>query len=150
MSLYKKEVGLDTHARKNRSGDIMQNYLAKIFKENNLNFIPEIYSDQIDGFGNLFGTDIKRFDFVIFGKNKTYLLEVNFYSVQGSKPNEVDRAYIHLADKLSKSSKFDFIWITDGDGQKSSKNKLEEAYKSVEIYNLSNLQNFINKVKNDR
>ena len=94
-----------------------------------------------------FGNDIKKFDFVIFG-NKTYFIECNFYVSGGSKLNEVSRAYQKLALKFNKLNNKDFIWITDGCGWFNAKNKLHEAYKNVEIYNLNNVNNLIQKMKN--
>ena len=40
------ETGLDTNARKNRSGHIMENTVANIFKENNIAFRQEVYSSE--------------------------------------------------------------------------------------------------------
>lgn len=96
-----------------------------------------------------FGDDIKKFDFVLYTKNKTYFIECNFYSSAGSKLNEVARAYQDLAPKFDIFKNYDFVWITDGQGWLEAKKKLVEAYKKVEIYNLSNINNFIQKALND-
>lgn len=141
------EVGLDSHSRKNRGGDLMENYLTNLFKSNELNFKKQVKTDDIKKVQEILGADIKVFDFVIYTKNKTFLVEANFYNTQGSKPNETNRAYMLLADKFKDNKDFSFIWITDGKGWFSSKNKLEEAYKKVEMYNLTNLNEFIEKVK---
>jgi type II restriction enzyme len=94
------ETGLDTNARKNRSGHVMENTVAKIFKENNIKFRQEVYSSEFPELSVL-GTDEKRFDFYIKTTNKKYLIEVNFYSGGGSKLNEVARAYTELAPKVN-------------------------------------------------
>ena len=86
------ETGLDTNARKNRSGDIMGNKVAEIFQEKGIDFRREVYSTEFEEMKCL-GEDRKRFDFVIETEAKTYLIEVNFYSGGGSKLNEVARAY---------------------------------------------------------
>ena len=91
---------------------------------------------------------MKIFDFVTRAQNITYLIEANFYSGGGSKLNEVSRAYIEIAKKISHLSEYKFIWITDGWGWHDARNKLQEAYKSVRIYNLANLHLFINELKN--
>lgn len=91
---------------------------------------------------------MKRFDFVVWRQNVTYLIEANFYSGGGSKLNEVARVYIEIAKKISCLPKYKFIWITDGWGWHDSRNKLQEAYKSVRIYNLANLYLFMNELKN--
>ncbi|TKX30137.1 restriction endonuclease [Campylobacter sp. MIT 12-5580] len=144
------EVGLDSNARKNRSGSTMENLIAQIFKKASLEFKEQVYITDFTDLHKAFGEDIKKFDFVVFGKEKTYFIECNFYSSGGSKLNETSRAYQDLAPKFDIFENYEFIWITDGQGWLQAKNKLEEAYKSVELYNLSNIQDFISKVKNDK
>ena len=38
------EAGLDTHARKNRSGDVMEDIVESIFKDNCVSYKKEVYS----------------------------------------------------------------------------------------------------------
>lgn len=141
------ETGLDTNARKNRSGHIMENTVAKILQENKIKFRQEVYSSEFPELSVL-GTDEKRFDFYIETSTKKYLIEVNFYSGGGSKLNEVARAYTELAPKVNSVDGFEFVWITDGVGWKSARNKLEEAYHTIpSVYNLTNISSFINSVK---
>ncbi len=139
------EVGLDTNARKNRSGKNFANLISERFRSENISFQAEVSSSNSRL--NL-GSDVKRFDFVIQRQNITYLIEANFYSSGGSKLNEVARAYIEIAKRISPLSEYKFIWITDGWGWHDARNKLQEAYKSVRIYNLANLHLFINELKN--
>jgi DpnII restriction endonuclease. len=141
------ETGLDTNARKNRSGHIMENAVAKILKENGIKFRQEVYSSEFPELSVL-GTDEKRFDFFVKTSKKKYLIEVNFYSGGGSKLNEVARAYTELAPKVNSVDGFEFVWITDGVGWRSARNKLEEAYNTIpSVYNLTNVAEFIEKVK---
>lgn len=141
------ETGLDTNARKNRSGHIMENTVAKILQENKIKFRQEVYSSEFPELSVL-GTDEKRFDFYIETSSKKYLIEVNFYSGGGSKLNEVARAYTELAPKVNSVHGFEFVWITDGVGWKSARNKLEEAYHTIpSVYNLTNISSFINSIK---
>ncbi len=138
------ETGLDSNARKNRSGHIMENAVAQIFSKHNIKFRQEVYSKEWAEITNVLGDDEKRFDFVIETKTKTYLIEVNFYSGGGSKLNEVARSYSELAPKINSVDGFEFVWITDGIGWKSAKNKLQEAYGIIpKVYNLTTLHNFI-------
>lgn len=142
------ETGLDTNARKNRSGHIMENTVAQIFKDNNIKYRQEIYSSEWQAITDVLGDDEKRFDFVIEKPNKTYLIEVNFYSGGGSKLNEVARSYSDIAPKINSVKGFEFVWITDGIGWKSAKNKLQEAYSIIpKVYNLTNVNEFINELK---
>ncbi|MGL2597321.1 type II restriction endonuclease [Helicobacter pylori] len=140
------EVGLDSNARKNRSGKAMENHLSGLFVQAQLNFKEQVDIREFEDLHQAFGNDIKKFDFVIFGKNKTYFIEANFYTIGGSKLNEVARSYQDLALKFEAFLNYEFIWITDGIGWLDAKSKLQEAYKSVEIYNLSYVNDFISKV----
>lgn len=141
------ETGLDTNARKNRSGDIMGNRVADLFQENGVEFRREVYSTEFEEMRCL-GEDRKRFDFVIEATDKTYLIEVNFYSGGGSKLNEVARAYSELAPKINQFDNYEFVWITDGVGWKSARNKLEEAYYAISsVYNLATIKDFIQSIK---
>ena len=144
------ETGLDTNARKNRSGHIMENTVAKIFKEYGITFQQEVYSSVFPELSVL-GTDEKRFDFFIETSSKRYLMEVNFYSGGGSKLNEVARAYTDLAPKVNSVNGFEFVWITDGIGWKSARNKLEKAYNTIpSVYNLTNISDFLELIKDDQ
>ena len=141
------EVGLDTNARKNRGGDNMANAVAMKFCAANLLFETEVYSSNFPDLKSL-GADLKRFDFVIKTKKKTYLIETNFYNGGGSKLNEVARAYSELAPKINQYAQYEFVWITDGQGWFSAKNKLQEAYLVIpSVYNLANICEFIGKIK---
>lgn len=141
------ETGLDTNARKNRSGHIMENTVAKIFSDASISFRQEVYSSEFPELSVL-GTDEKRFDFFIETTSKKYLIEVNFYSGGGSKLNEVARSYTELAPKINSVEGYEFVWITDGIGWKSARNKLEEAYNTIpSVYNLTNISSFIESLK---
>lgn len=141
------ETGLDTNARKNRSGHIMENTVAKLFSDASISFRQEVYSSEFPELSVL-GTDEKRFDFFIETTSKNYLIEVNFYSGGGSKLNEVARSYTELAPKINSVEGYEFVWITDGIGWKSARNKLEEAYNTIpSVYNLTNISSFIESLK---
>ena len=142
------ETGLDSNARKNRSGHVMEGMVASILKKNGIKFRQEVYSTEWSNLQRVLGDDEKRFDFVIQTPKKTYLIEVNFYSGGGSKLNEVARSYSDIAPKINSVPGFEFVWITDGIGWKSAKNKLQEAYSLIpSIYNLTSIKDFIQEVK---
>ena len=144
------EIGLDTNARKNRSGHLMEAAVANLFSRNNIAFNIEVYSRQWSAIRQVLGTDDKRFDFVIATPAKTYLIEVNFYSDGGSKPNEVARAYSDIGPKINSVSGFEFVWITDGIGWHKAKNKIQEAYSIIpKVYNLTDVQEFIDIIKSE-
>ena len=142
------ETGLDTNARKNRSGHVMEGMVARVFDKNNIDYRQEVYSSEWPAITKVLGDDEKRFDFVIQTTQKTYLIEVNFYSGGGSKLNEVARSYSDIAPKINSVPGFEFVWITDGIGWKSARNKLQEAYNIIpSIYNLTDITNFISDIK---
>lgn len=142
------ETGLDTNARKNRSGHVMEGMVARIFDDNGISYRQEVYSSEWPEITKVLGDDEKRFDFVVETTDKTYLMEVNFYSSGGSKLNEVARSYSDIAPKINSVPGFEFVWITDGIGWNSAKNKLQEAYSIIpSIYNLTDVTEFINKIK---
>ena len=142
------ETGLDSNARKNRSGHVMENVVAEIFNDNGIPYRTEVYSSEWPAITDALGDDEKRFDFVIETEDKTYLIEVNFYSGGGSKLNEVARSYSDIAPKINAVEGYAFVWITDGIGWSSAKNKLQEAFNIIpNIYNLTNINEFINGIK---
>ena len=143
------ETGLDTNARKHRSGHLMERQVADIFDNAGICYRQEVYSTEYPELAVL-GEDKKRFDFVIETNCNKYLIEVNFYSGGGSKLNEVARAYSELSPKINAVDGFKFVWITDGIGWESAKNKLEEAFYTIpNIYNLTNINEFIEQVKEE-
>lgn len=144
------EAGLDTHARKNRSGDITELLLHRILTANGIEHRREVYSREFPAIKEALGTDEKRFDFVIKTKRCTYLIEVNFYSGGGTKLNEVARSFSGIAPKVNSVEGFEFVWVTDGQGWNSARNKLEEAYNEIDrMYNFESLGNFLEEVKSE-
>ncbi len=142
------ETGLDTNARKNRSGDITETLIANIFTKAGVPFESQVSSKSLLGISDVLGADQKVFDFVIRNNKKTYLIEVNFYSSNGSKLNEVARSYTDIGPKVNSVEGYEFVWITDGIGWKSAKNKLEEAFMTIpKIFNLTTIQDFLSEVK---
>lgn len=141
------ETGLDSNARKNRSGHLMEGTVASAFRASGIKFRQEVYSTEWEELQRVLGDDEKRFDFVIEVPGKKYLIEVNFYSAGGSKLNEVARSYSELAPKINSVQGFEFVWITDGIGWKSARNKLQEAYGIIpRIYNLTSISEFTKEI----
>lgn len=142
------EVGSDTNSRKNRGGTVASKILGDILKKHSVIHDKEvksnIYSDLHDFLNehNLIKkTKAKQFDFVIKAKNKIYLIELNCYNVNGSKPNEVARAYTGLAEKVNQIDKYEFVWVTDGPGWHQSRNALRDAYEAIpHVYNFKTFE----------
>ena len=144
------EAGLDTHARKNRSGDITELLFHRILTANGIEHRIEVYSREFPAIKEALGTDEKRFDFVIETKRCVYLIEVNFYNGGGTKLNEVARSFSGIAPKVNKVDGYEFVWVTDGQGWNSARNKLEEAYNEIDrMYNFESLGSFLEEVKGE-
>ena len=149
------EVGLDSNGRKSRSGDLMENLVESFivkagfvknvnyFKEMRLSDIEKRWDIDLSKISNSGKTE-KRFDFVIKTESMIYGIETNFYSSQGSKPNETARSYKMIALEAKDIEGFKFVWFTDGKGWKPSRNNLEETFDVMEhIYNINDLENGI-------
>lgn len=138
------ETGLDTNARKNRSGSCMERIVAQLFTEKGVSYEEQVSSFTMPEIADVLGVDEKRFDFVIRTAATTYLIEVNFYSGGGSKLNEVARSYTDIAPKINAVEGYEFVWITDGVGWEKAKSKFEEAFYAIpQVYNLTTIHEFI-------
>lgn len=127
----------------------MEDQVASIFNKAGIKYRQEVYSTAYPALSVL-GEDKKRFDFVVETKCCKYLIEVNFYSGGGSKLNEVARAYSELSPKINDVKGFEFVWITDGIGWESARNKLEEAFYAIpNVYNLTSIDEFIKQIKEE-
>jgi len=147
------EVGLNSNARKNRTGTSMENiisYYLSQFCKNNLEFsyIEQATKKRLkEEFNYIIDIDknSRRFDFALYNKiqDKLYLIEVNFYSGGGSKLKATAGEYQYLNDFI-KSQNIEFIWITDGKGWLTALNPLQETFeKNDYVINLNMLKNDI-------
>lgn len=159
------EVGMDTNARKNRTGDAMEDlvesYIVKAGFVKEHNYYKEVTSKQLKEKWNIDLKEIlkhidvetknkkvkmaeKRFDFVIEKNNTLYLIETNFYGSQGSKLNETARSYKMLNEELKKIKGIKFVWFTDGKGWNTAKGNLEETFNEMDdIYCIAEMKNNI-------
>lgn len=145
------ETGLDSNARKNRSGEITESLVASILSKAGIEYQTQVSSYKFTQVSEVLGKDQKVFDFVIHTSLKTYLVEVNFYSSGGSKLNEVARSYAEVGPKVNSIEGYEFVWVTDGIGWNAAKNKLEEAFYTIpKIYNLTSLKDFIALIKQEQ
>ncbi len=139
------EAGLDTNARKNRTGNLMENildrYLKTFTEKNQLELISQATKTKIQNACN-FKLKVDKydrvFDFSIYNKkkNRIYLIEANYYSGTGSKLKSTAGEYRNLHDFL-KNQNINFIWITDGLGWEKTKNPLFETFSNNDyIFNL--------------
>jgi len=133
------EVGLDTNARKNRSGKVMEllieNLIKKFGKQLKIKeFIKQQEFIVLEKLGLNISKELKhrKADFILIKEtNKVINIETNFYNVTGSKPQEIVDSYINRQEEL-KMAGFYFIWITDGPAWKRSYNQLSKAFDHVD------------------
>ena len=131
------EVGIDTNARKNRSGKAMEMALNPLlekiseeigfdlFFQNKFREIEKKYDTKISSLSN------RKADFIAV-KNKRFVnIEVNYYSGPGSKPEEIVDSYINRKNELERNGWY-FIWITDGDVWRGSENQLLKAFQQMD------------------
>ncbi len=92
------EVGLDTNARKNRSGLFLEKMVTETLKELS-GRIPGLIVIEQKSFGYVedkYNVRIppalkdRKFDYAVINKSKATNIEVNFYSGTGSKPSEAN------------------------------------------------------------
>lgn len=141
--LFGVQVGLETHRRKNVGGvffkDEVHSMLISVADE--LSGAIQIEQEiKIDCGERL----SKNVDFAILSSGKCrFGVEVNFYTVSGSKPTEIKRSYGDVRRRLLENN-IDLIWITDGKGYKNMQRSLGDAYVILpNIYNLSHARKFL-------
>lgn len=146
------EVGLNSNARKNRIGHLMESIVEKYIQEagfvKNKTYFKEMYLEDIERKWNIDLSKLsnnsqvsKRFDFVVRTNNCIYAFEVNFYSTSGSKLNETARSYKEIAKECKHIKGFNFIWITDGKGWRNAQNNLKDTFDVLDnLFNLKDLQ----------
>jgi type II restriction enzyme len=132
------EVGLDTNARKNRSGTAMENlievYIKAICDKHGFKYLAQATAARIEQeFGKAVSTDKadRHFDFAINAGNMLYLVEVNYYGGGGSKLKSVAGEFSSLFG-LVKNENTGFIWITDGKGWLTAKRPLSETFNATD------------------
>ena len=146
------ETGLDSNARKNRGGHLMEDLLESFIKKAGYvkgeSYFKEMYIHDII---RKWGIDLsvisnkgkmeKRFDFVVKTKNMIYAIETNFYRSGGSKLNETARSYKTIAEEAKTIKGFTFVWFTDGNGWKAARHNLEETFDVMpHLYNIKDLE----------
>lgn len=151
------ECGLNSNARKNRGGHLMENLVEKFIQRagftKDKTYFKEMYLQNIERRWKLDMSFIsnknqatKRFDFVIKTDKCIYGIETNFYASGGSKLNETARSYKMIAEEAKRVVGFEFVWFTDGMGWISARNNLRETFDNMEhIYNIADMKNGIMK-----
>jgi len=135
--IFGVEVGLDSNARKNRSGKAMEELVTPILKkmasEIGCQILTQITFEATNRYGGHFppGLSNRTADFILFKGNKFVNIEANYFSGTGSKPEEIVDSYINRKNELQ-SMKWEFIWITDGDVWRKAENQLRKAFNDLD------------------
>lgn len=137
------EAGLDTNARKNRSGHIFEDIVGDVLAEK-IKYHPEYRLGKED---TISFQRTKRWDYVIYKNNQPKLLfECNFYNSTGSKPIEVANAYVDLQNQIRETG-LTFIWVTDGKGWKKMVKALQSVSDGIDyIINFKMLNERLEKI----
>jgi type II restriction enzyme len=127
------EAGLDSNGRKNRGGHSMENivefFIADICKSKNWQYLKETTAEKIKsewGFNVPVDKSSRRYDFVVNNGSELVIFETNFYGGGGSKLKSTAGEYRDLFNVLN--GQYKFIWITDGNGWKSTSRPLRETF----------------------
>ena len=138
------ECGLNSNARKNRGGHLMEDAVEKYIQKAGFKKGETYFKDM--SFISNQNQATKRFDFVIKTDRCIYGIETNFYASGGSKLNETARSYKMIAEEAKKVVGFEFVWFTDGIGWISARNNLKETFDNMEhIYNIVDMKNGVMK-----
>lgn len=137
------EVGLDTNARKNRSGFSFKSILEKMLNKEIEKF-PEYTVRPQSSIPSL---DINGADFII-SKNdvEKIIIKCNFYNGSGSKPVEVAKSCVQLQNSI-KDNNMIFLWVTDGQGWKKMTRNLEKVSPEIDyLVNFTILKENLNHI----
>lgn len=149
--VYGVETGLDSNARKNRSGTtmegILERHVAKISQEQKLEWKSQATAQFIkDKWGIKVPVDKseRRFDVAVYSreKHKVWLIETNYYGGGGSKLKAVAGEFTELSQfVITSNDDVEFVWVTDGQGWKTAHLPLAEAFSHIpNIFNLDMLK----------
>lgn len=141
------EAGLDSNARKNRTGSMMETivgfFVEKICKKNGWDFLSQATKKKIfDKWGKSITVEKsdREIDFAILADDNLFLIETNFYSTVGSKLKSTAGEYKSDFRRWTGDG-HNFIWITDGAGWKNTSKPLRETYDEIDyIINLDMLE----------
>lgn len=149
--VYGVEAGLDSNARKNRSGkimeDILERHVAKISKEQEIEWKAQATASFVKSNWNIevpVDKSERRFDVAVYSKerHKVWLIETNYYGGGGSKLKAVAGEFTELNQfVVSSKDNVEFVWVTDGQGWKTARLPLSEAFGHIQnVFNLSMLK----------
>jgi len=140
------EAGLDSNARKNRGGHVMEKiiltFISDLCNRKGYKYLKEANANKIKselGYDVPVDKSSRRYDFVVDKGNELIIIEVNFYGGGGSKLKATAGEYKNLYNVLKNRHKF--VWITDGYGWLKTEKPLKETFEHNDyIFNLKMLE----------
>jgi len=127
------EAGLDSNGRKNRGGQSMESiidfFISDLCNRKGYKYLKEANAELVKSkWGTVIPVDksSRRYDFVNSNGKEITIFETNFYGGGGSKLKSTAGEYRNLFDVLG--GKFKFVWITDGNGWKTTQWPLRETF----------------------
>ncbi len=137
------EVGMDTNARKNRSGSAMEILIKPLLDDLSKKYGFDILTQtKFKAVETKFNAKVpqplseRKADFILHKNGKLANIEVNYYEGSGSKPEEIVDSYINRYNELKKYG-WNFVWITDGNCWRTAKNQLSKGFDNIEyVLNL--------------
>lgn len=138
------EAGIDSNGRKNRSGSAMEDLIEQLLVQLSAelpgsHYLAQAHEGRIK---EVFGLDVslgegrRIYDFAFWTGRKLLLIEVNIYGGGGSKLKATAGEFIDLQAKL-RGKPGTLVWITDGQGWKSTRGPLHDAFLKIDhIFNL--------------
>jgi len=144
--VYGVEVGLDTHAHKNRSGEAMQNLLtpmiADLCNEVGLQCIPECTRRRLEQERYRPPMVDRKMDYVLCrpGQATGHVnIETNYFGVSGSKPDVITGYFDR--QELLRADGWHFVLVTDGPAWQGMRSLLHEAVNRLDyVMNLDQVR----------
>ncbi len=141
------EVGLDSNARKNRGGslmeDLVETFVLETCEKEGLEYMPQATAKKIKAkWGIQIEVDksSRQVDFAINKNGKLYFIECNFYGGGGSKLKSTATEYTQMNQYWNEQG-IEFIWVTDGAGWKNTERPLREYFDKADyLLNLEMLK----------
>lgn len=137
------EVGMDTNARKNKSGKFNEMVIRTILERNHYEFNEQKQlGDYIPKPILISKVDTKKIDFIFKKNNQKFFIETTFYNVGGSKISETLKSYANLNRNFINTNNR-LIWVVDGAGIKTIKKQLNEKWDHLTIMSIKQFEKFL-------
>ena len=130
------EVGLDTNARKNRSGTTFEKIVQqKISKLLDNNIYHSVYHDRSFSLYPVISPGRNKgkiHDITVYKNNvRVLIIECSFYNGTGSKPTSIAEGYPEMS-RAAREQGIAFLWVTDGIGWNNMKEPIIRSIQNID------------------